>query len=155
MSDTVKVIWDGVNTIGISIRPREMIKFNPGINTISKKDWIHLTTAKRKNPNAGEPELFADDPGGLNFRLKGGKLHLASPDVQDVDDYRDISDMEWRGALQMIDEATTKEDVLRMEVSEKGREKARKSVDAALTEKLALFQKLDDAQAENLPTDEI
>ena len=155
MSDTVKVIWDGVNSIGISIRPKEQIKFNPGINTISKQDWIDLTTAKRKNPHKGEPELFADDPGGLNFRLKGGKLRLANAEVQKVSDHRDISQMEWRGALQVIDESTSKEDVLLMQVSERGREKQRKSVNEALKEKLDLFQKLEDAQAEDLPTDEI
>ena len=144
MSETVKVIWDGTNRLGISIRPKQTVYFNPGTNEVPAEDWKALTETKRDNPRPDEPELLADDPGGLNHHLKGGKLRLAIQTVQGVVDIRNVAEMEWRGAVEVVKETIDRESVEQMERSEQVREAGpRSSVMKAIKDQLAMLIQLD------------
>ncbi len=145
MSDTVKVIWDEPHALTICYAPRESVTFIPGITEVPSEIWNQMTKGKRKKPG-DNPELFADDPGGLNHHLKGGKLRLADKSVQQAGDLTDIAEMSAEAAVEVIGE-TFDVDVLavmrKSEESKPGR--ARKIVMAAIDAQQENFDKLKEA----------
>ncbi len=145
MSDTVKVIWDEPHALTICYAPRESVTFIPGITEVPSEIWKEITRGKRKKPG-DNPELFADDPGGLNHHLKGGKLRLADKSVQQAGDLTDIAKMTVEAAVEVISE-TFDETVLgvmrKSEDSKPGR--ARVKVMDAIKAQQENFDKLKEA----------
>ncbi len=145
MLDTVKVIWDKPHALTICYAPRESVTFIPGITEVPKDVWDQMTKGKRQNPG-DNPVLFADDPGGLNHHLKGGKLRLADKSVQQAGDLTDIAKMTVEAAVEVIGE-TFDETVLavmrKSEESKPGR--ARVKVMDAIDAQQENFDKLKEA----------
>lgn len=161
MSDTVKVIWDGANILRIATGPGNQTTFRPGLNEIPIEEWKLLTETTRKRPGRLPPNI-ADDPGGINFHLRGGKLRLAHPEIQeqepgsigsvpgttDIQVYN-IAKMGADAAVQLIGEtmdAVTLASYLKQEQGRKGRGgKPRRLVLDALDERARMFEQLANA----------
>lgn len=142
MSDTVKVIWDEPHALTICYAPRESVTFIPGITEVPIDIWKQMTKGKRENPG-DNPELFADDPGGLNYHLKGGKLRLADKSVQQADDLTDIAKMNVEAAVEVIGETFDENVLAAMRQSEESKPgRARKKVMDAIDAQQENFDKL-------------
>ena len=145
MSDTVKVIWDEPHALTICYAPRESVTFIPGITEVPKDVWDQMTKGKRQNPG-DNPVLFADDPGGLNHHLKGGKLRLADKSVQQAGDLTDIAKMTVEAAVEVISETFDETVLATMRKSEESKPgRARAKVMDAIKAQQENFDKLKEA----------
>ncbi len=144
MSETVKVIYEGVNRRGFAIRPGEAIYFVPGMNEIPKEQWDAL--------------LKDTDPGGVQHFLDNRQMKLA--ETLDVNQpagaapkqATTIADMSANGAIEEVENAMTETVLAGFRAEEKARTTgrgARKTVMEAIDARQKMFDDVKEAEAED------
>lgn len=132
MGEMVRVIWDGERKFGVATGPQEAQFFIPGINNVEKEVW---------------DKLVGDETCAVNIHLKGGKLKLASQEIQDLptdspDDNPDISQLSADSAIELIEQLMDGNSLDAARAQEKTKKpKPRKGVMAAIDERQAMFDK--------------